>query len=206
MSKQPSTNVNNPELLIWAAYQLEAFEEWVHKEAIFLKAFELAPLRLSWATRPDIPDKHIIAGAFQKTVRENPDFFVKNNQGLDVADGRQDKSNLYRLTLEGKEWCEAYEGLLGGLYGGGLVQAGSHGEDGIKNSRIEKSQEFKRWEADKSLTFEKWELAQIFGCTASTTPAQWKSSFDSYMLSAQRSKRKDIQDFIKNVMENIEKK
>ena len=89
MSKQPSTNVNNPELLIWAAYQLEAFEEWVHQEAIFLKAFELAPLRLSWATRPDIPDKHIIAGAFQKTVRENPDFFVKNNQGLDVADGRQ---------------------------------------------------------------------------------------------------------------------
>ena len=58
MSKQPSTNVNNPELLIWAAYQLEAFEEWVHQEAIFLKAFELAPLRLSWATRPDIPDKH----------------------------------------------------------------------------------------------------------------------------------------------------
>ena len=32
----------------------------------------------------------------------------------------------------------------------------SYGEDGIKNSRIEKSQEFKRWEADKSLTFEKW--------------------------------------------------
>ena len=50
----------------------------------------------------------------------------------------------------------------------GIAQAGSHGEDGIKNSRIEKSQEFKRWEADKSLTFEKWELAQIFGCTAST--------------------------------------
>ena len=77
----------------------------------YFKGVWLAPLRLSWATRPDIPDKHIIAGAFQKTVRENPDF-VKNNQGLDVADGRQDKSNLYRLTLEGKEWCEAYEGLL----------------------------------------------------------------------------------------------
>lgn len=52
----PTEPVTNSDVFLWALFELGGADEFVDVEAVFIKAFELAPLRLSWRTRPDLPD------------------------------------------------------------------------------------------------------------------------------------------------------
>lgn len=47
---------SNSELFVWALYLLGGAEHDVDVEDIYLKCFAIAPARLGWRTKPEIPD------------------------------------------------------------------------------------------------------------------------------------------------------
>jgi len=61
----PSVQHNNGDLLLWALYTVGGAERWVDVEEIYLAAFRLAPARLAWRTRPDLPNYKICARGLQ---------------------------------------------------------------------------------------------------------------------------------------------
>jgi len=81
--RAPSGNHNNDDLLVWALHLLGGAERWVDVEELYLKAFELAPARLSWRTRPDLPDYKKCAKALQAV--ESPKG--SNHHGLLAKNG-----------------------------------------------------------------------------------------------------------------------
>lgn len=97
----PSNTPNNQDVFIWAMYLLDGADRDVDVEEIFLKCFELAPARLGWRTRPDLPDYKKISKALQSIE-------AKTHVGLLL------KVNEYtrRLTVAGARWIETYKDAL----------------------------------------------------------------------------------------------
>ena len=72
--RPPSEQHNNADLIVWALHLCGGAERWVDVEELYLKAFELAPARLSWRTREDLPDYKKCAKALQEGhPRQVPD-------------------------------------------------------------------------------------------------------------------------------------
>ena len=84
--KPPSMNANNQDLFVWSLFLLNGGSEWVDVEDIYLKSFELAPERLSWRTRRDIPDYKKCAKALQSV--EAPG---KNHEGMLVKKSEHER-------------------------------------------------------------------------------------------------------------------
>ncbi len=61
----PSDQPNNQDVFVWALYLLGGADRGVDVEEIYLKCFELAPARLGWRTRPDLPDYKKASKALQ---------------------------------------------------------------------------------------------------------------------------------------------
>src|SRR6266851_9626835 len=83
--------VINSDVFLWALFELGGADKFVDVEDVFTRAFELAPLRLSWRTRPDIPDLKKCSKALQEAERRVPSPLVK--QGPEMR----------RLTVEGQK-------------------------------------------------------------------------------------------------------
>ena len=101
----PSREANNTDVFIWALYLLGGAERSVDVEEIYLKTFEIAPLRFGWRTRPDIPN-------FKKTAKALQEIEAKSHYGLLQKLG----ANNRRLTSEGLQWVEDYKPLFEQLY------------------------------------------------------------------------------------------
>jgi hypothetical protein len=61
----PNQTANNQDVFIWSLYQLGGADRSIEVEDIYLKAFDIAPARLGWRTRPDLPDYKKVAKALQ---------------------------------------------------------------------------------------------------------------------------------------------
>jgi hypothetical protein len=72
-----SDPVTNSDVFLWALYELGGADEFVDVEAAFFRAFELAPLRLSWRTRPDLPDLKKCSKALRDAENRKPRLLVK---------------------------------------------------------------------------------------------------------------------------------
>lgn len=55
-SRISSEPVTNSDVFLWALFELGGGDDFVDVEAVYIRAFQLAPLRLSWRTRDDLPD------------------------------------------------------------------------------------------------------------------------------------------------------
>ena len=64
--KPPSITHNNSDLTVYACYLAGGYERWLDVEELYLKMFELAPNRLGWRTRSDLPDYKKCAKALQE--------------------------------------------------------------------------------------------------------------------------------------------
>ena len=111
----PSNTPNNQDVFVWAMYLLGGADRDVDVEEIFLKCFELAPARLGWRTRPDLPDYKKISKALQSIE-------AKTHVGLLL------KVNEYtrRLTFAGARWIETYKTILEKNYSHAPVSASAN--------------------------------------------------------------------------------
>jgi hypothetical protein len=108
----PSNEPNNQDVFVWALYLLGGADRDVDVEDIYLKCFELAPARLGWRTRPDLPD-------YKKTSKALQSIEATTHVGLLHRPHQYSR----RLTLEGIKWVEQYLEILKKNYSHAAVQA-----------------------------------------------------------------------------------
>lgn len=186
--KAPSSSHNNADLLVWATYLLGGHERWVDVEEMYLKAFELAPARLSWRTRSDIPDYKKCA----KALQELEDTKRSEHLGLLVKQG----SYLRKLTDSGYRWCEMYQTTLSKLYSGGFVPSAVTQEAGRAIRDLEKSEVFLSFQQLGRLECDLWELAEAMRCMVDSSPSVWAARLDSVAIAAIANGRQDILEFV----------
>jgi hypothetical protein len=108
----PSNEPNNQDVFVWALYLLGGADRDVDVEDIYLKCFELAPARLGWRTRPDLPD-------YKKTSKALQSIEATTHVGLLHRPHQYSR----RLTFEGIKWVEQYLEILKKNYSHVAVQA-----------------------------------------------------------------------------------
>lgn len=187
----PSNQHNNPDLLVWSLFCLDGSQRWVDVEEVYLKAFELAPARLGWRTRPDIPDYKKCA----KALQEVEDPRRTRHPGLFEKAGQYRR----RLTALGVRWCEQNQRELGALYGTGSVPSAVGQDDGRRVRAIVQSGPFIVWRESRQLSSALWELAEIFRCMPDSSPSTWNSRLDEHLVAARRNNQSDVVDFIEEV-------
>ena len=186
--RAPSSSHNNADLLVWATFILGGHERWVDVEEMYLKAFELAPARLSWRTRSDIPDYKKCA----KALQELEDAKRSEHLGLLAKQG----SYLRKLTDDGYRWCETYQTTLSKLYSGGFVPSAVTQEAGRAIRDLEKTEVFHRFQQLGRLECDLWELAEVMRCMVDSSLVVWAARLDSIAIAATANARQDILQFV----------
>lgn len=160
----PSESPNNQDALVFALYLLGGADKDVDVEDMFLKCHELAPARLSWRTRPDLPDYKKVSKALQSVeASTHVGLFHRTNQ------------YARRLTLDGNRWVETYISILERVYSKAPVQASKNTNmherkrHEIKNSQV--------WvlfkESPANIGIE--DFASVLQCSAASSQTTWAS-------------------------------
>lgn len=184
----PSKTANNTDLLIWCLYLLGGSDKFVDIEDLFLKIFELAPARLSWRTRPSIPDYKKCSSALQSA--ENPNrsdyttFLVKN--GL----------YLRKLSTTGSAWCEKHIPHLEKLYSHGTVPSTNIQDDGKVIRTIENSDLYLSYLKNSLIDLSVYSIADLFRCMPDANTAIWAARLDLAENAAKRNNKETMQSFI----------
>lgn len=160
----PSDSPNNQDALVFALYLLGGADKDVDVEDMFLKCHELAPARLSWRTRPDLPDYKKVSKALQSVeASTHVGLFHHTNQ------------YARRLTLDGNRWVETYISILERVYSKAPVQASKN-----TNMHERKRQEIKNsqvWvlfkESPANIGIE--DFASVLQCSAASSQTTWAS-------------------------------
>lgn len=173
-----STRHNNPDLIVWALYLAGGAENWVDVEDLYLKAFELAPARLSWRTRQDIPDYKKCAKALQEVEDSNSPRYLP----VFIKNGAYER----RLAADGAKWCDLYRERLTALYGGGSVPASPRQVESRRIRELRASALFKQWESGDSIKPSRIQVADLLECS----PGSEKKIFDLRLDQALEAARK----------------
>jgi hypothetical protein len=189
-AKPPSANHNNVDLLVWACYKAGGFEKWIDVEELYLKAFELGPARLSWRTRPDLPDYKKCA----KALQELEDPKRSDHLGLFLKNGRY----LRKLSDSGLAWCTTNATLLEKLYGSGQVRPQLNSETSRIVALVERSMAFRHFETTGIEGLEIWMIAEAIQCLPDSSPAVWAASFDRVQAAGVACGREAVGDFVRS--------
>jgi len=197
--RPPTDQHTNADLIVWALHLCGGAERWVDVEELYLKAFELAPARLSWRTREDLPDYKKCAKALQEV--EDP----KSGKHLPVfmKQGPYER----RLTADGLSWCEAHLEHLSRLYSStDVVPSASPQDDARRLKALTGSAAFLDWQETGQLSSTRWELAEAFRCRANSPDATWHARLDEHAASARRNGHQDAERFIDLVRSHINRR
>lgn len=160
----PSNTPNNQDALVYSLYLLGGADQDVDVELMFLKCHELAPARLSWRTRPDLPDYKKVSKALQSVEAS-------------THNGLFHHTNQYarRLTLDGVRWVEAYIEILKQVYQSAPVQASKNTNmHERKRHEIKNGEVWKAFKANPS-SLTKEDFASVLQCSAASSETTWKS-------------------------------
>lgn len=154
---------NNQDLFVWALYVLGGSDRDVDVEEVYLRSFELAPARLGWRTRPEIPD-------YKKTAKALQSVEATTHRGLIAKRG----SYRRRLTAEGVRWVEQNRPVLESLYGGSATVAEVPSSAlGRRRSIIRRSKQFIAWLEGSQMNL--LDLADALECSPTSPAALWKA-------------------------------
>jgi len=179
----PSGEPNNQDVFIWALYLLGGADRDVDVEEIYLKSFELAPARLGWRTRPDLPD-------YKKTSKALQSIEATTHVGL------VHKASAYkrRLTVEGSHWVELYRSLLEKTYGAATVRAAATNQHERSRQRLKSSTAYTAWQAHNEPNL--FDLADAFECSAASPEGVWRSRLEEARRAADVLKDEDLAAFL----------
>jgi hypothetical protein len=175
----PSSTPNNPELLIWSLFLLGGSDNYVDVEELFIKSFELAPARLSWRTRQDIPDYKKCSKALQEVEdrKRSQLFHLFEKQG----------AYKRKLSSAGVEWVTQYSNVLATLYSGGIVPSAAVQEDSKALRRITDSDLFQNFLRSEFDDLNVYEISDLFRCLPDADQAIWKQRLDRVRNAAIRN-------------------
>ena len=160
-AREALQKANNQDALVYALYLIGGSDRAVDVEDIYLKCFEIAPARLGWRTRPDIPDYKKTSKALQSVeAKELPGLLAKPHP------------LARRLTPEGVAWVARNRATLGRIYGGGVAVSGvSQGAFESLRRTVRSSQAFADSEAGIEPTFV--DLADALQCSPGSPIETW---------------------------------
>jgi hypothetical protein len=179
----PNQTASNQDVFLWALYQLGGADQAVDVEDIYLRAFEIAPARLGWRTRPDIPDYKKIAKALQSVEASTHVGLVR-------------KVDTYRrmLTPDGIAWVENYRSVLERLYGGTVaVPPPASSEAAEIISRVKESDAFIAWRVQGAVDLA--DAGVALGCSAASPESVWQRRCDAVIRAASLTSNTEITRF-----------
>lgn len=182
----PSPEANNQDVFLWALYLLGGADRDVDVEDIYLKSFELAPARLGWRTRPDLPD-------YKKTAKALQSIEASTHVGL----VHKTSSYMRRLSTEGVRWVEAYRDILATTYGAAPVPAAATNQHERRRQRLKSSPVFVTWQATGDLDV--FDLADAFECSAASPAGVWNGRVEEARRAADVLADDDLTDFVEAV-------
>jgi hypothetical protein len=191
----PSSSPNNQDALVFALYLLGGADKDIDVEDAFLMCHKLAPARLSWRTRPDLPDYKKVSKALQSVeATTHVGLFHHTNQ------------YARRLTFDGVRWVETYKDILEKVYSQAPVQASK-----TTNMHERRRQEIKTssiWPLYKSnpnsLTLE--DFASVLQCSPASSPTTWGSRVQDLKRAADVLQDEELMSFAQLVEIVVNKK
>jgi hypothetical protein len=182
MTSEP---VTNSDVFLWSLYELGGAERFVDVEHAFYRAFELAPLRLSWRTRSDLPDLKKCSKALRDAEGRTPRLLVK--QGAEMR----------RLTVEGQRWIEDnFARLAEALSTDRTVLAPPTRASARLVSQAVRSNAYKRWQEDGVVSDEKWRIAEKLRCSPDSSRAVFRERLEGLRAAAYAAGRLDTLEFL----------
>lgn len=177
MSTEP---VTNSDVFLWALYELDGGDEFVDVEEVFIRAFELAPLRLSWRTRPDLPDLKKCSKALRDAEGREPRLLVKKGP------------EMRRLTVEGQQWIEEnFDRLAEALGGSRPVRAPRTRTPSRLIGQALRSPVFTTWRETGRVTNEKWRVAEMLRCSPDSSRTVFRDRLEALRGAAYSAGRDD---------------
>lgn len=185
MTNEP---VKNPEIFVWALYELDGANEFVDVEDVFLKVYELAPLRFSWRTRLDLPDLKKCSKALQEAEAWRPPLFVKKG------------AETRKLTVEGQQWVEGnFERLAELLGSDSVVQAPKSRVPSRLISQALQTSVFKEWVETSNITDERWRIAEMLRCAPDSSRKVFADRLETLRGAAYAAGRLDALEFLNEI-------
>ena len=168
-TKPASSKANNQDAFIWSLFLLGGADRQVDVEDLFIKCFQIAPARLGWRTRPELPDYKKISKALQSVE-------AKTHCGL------VQKIDQYhrRLTVAGVNWVLGNEVILRKVYGGDKAVAASNNSTfERKRTRLRKHSVWRNDNPDLT------SLADALECTPLSGLSVWRTRLTELERTAQ---------------------
>jgi hypothetical protein len=170
-------------------YQLGGADRLVDVEDIYLECFRLAPARLGWRTRPDLPDYKKCAKALQSVE-------ASTHRGLLTKHGRYER----KLTAEGVKWCERWRDRLEATYGGQrVVRAARAGDQERTLRELRAHPAFRHWVENGALPSGWWDIADAFRCSPSSSREVWDQRLDHAQRAADAADDREVREFVDQV-------
>ena len=191
----PNDTANNQDVFLWALYVLGGADRDVDVEDIYLKCFEIAPARLGWRTKPEIPD-------YKKTSKALQSVEATTHVGLIHRPHQYSR----RLTIEGISWVEAYKEILERVYSKQAVAASTN-TNMFERTRqaIKESSSWAAFENDPS-QLDVADLAALLRCTATSPQETWKSRILDVKRAAEILKDDPLAEFARAIEFKVIKK
>ena len=182
MTSEP---VTNSDVFIWALFELGGADDFVDVEHVFLRSFDLAPQRLSWRTRPDLPDLKKCSKGMRDAEKRSPTLFVKKG------------TDLRRLSAEGQKWIEENFDRLADSLGKSRIVQPPKGRNATRLlSSLARSDLFESWMRTRSVEGEKWQFAELFRCSPDSSRSIWSNRLETLRSAAYAAGRHDLLDFL----------
>ena len=182
MTPEPVTNTD---VFLWSLYELGGDEEFVDVEDVFLRSFELAPQRLGWRTRPELPDLKKCSKGMRDAEKRTPKLLVKNG-----PDARQ-------LTVEGQQWIEAnFDRLVESLGDVRPVQAPKARNTSRVLAALDHSDLVAAFGARGVIEGDKWKFAELLRCSPDSSRAIWSGRIETLRAAAYAADRRDLLIFL----------
>lgn len=183
-TEPPSTEPNNQDVFIWSLYLLGGSDSDIDVEEIYLKCFELAPVRLGWRTHPDLPDYKKAAKALQSVE-------ASTHVGLVHKPHKFSR----RLTLAGIHWIEAYKEILEENYSHKRVIASSS-KNNYERLRKEvlKSRAWQTFRASHD-NIDIADAASALQCSPASPHSTWQSRINNLKRASDVLQDTDLMEF-----------
>ncbi len=182
----------NWELAVWALGLLDGAMAFVDVEDISLRAFELAPTRLAWRSRPDLPDYNKCSKALRDADRRRPPLLLKTADGL-----------RRQLTVEGQQWVEQNQARMSSLLHHGKTIQEPRSRPHLRMiAEVERSEPFRQWLSDHEVPNEKWRAAELLRCSPDSDRRIWKERLQVLRAAANRARRNELLSFLDELGEH----
>lgn len=182
----PVEEVANWEIFVWALSELDGAHHMVDVEEVFARSFDIAPLRFSWRTRPDLPDYKKCAKSLRDAEARKPALLIKTGDRF----GRQ-------LTVAGQEWVAANSERLRAQFATGRnVSEPRQRPRSRMLAEVEESELYQQWVAGSPLPSEKWRVADLLRCSPDSSERIWMERLQTLRSAAFAADRTHILHFL----------